>query len=121
MYAKKIQIENYGPIDCLEIDFPFNRDNPKPVLLVGQNGSGKSILLSHIVNGLMAAQSIVYPENSEVEKGRVYKLRSPSYIKSGREYSCAKIEFERDMFFQELVLGYPKARFPQNPCFLSIV
>ncbi len=117
MYAKKIQIESYGSIDCLGIDFPFNGDNPKPVLLVGQNGSGKSILLSHIVNGLMAAQSVVYPENSEVEKGKVFKLRSPFYIKSGKEYSCAKIEFERDMFFQELVLGHPKARFHQKPLF----
>lgn len=71
MYAKRIQIENYGPIDRLEIVFPFNGDNPKPVLLVGQNGSGKSILLSHIVNGLMDAQSIVYPENSEVKRKSV--------------------------------------------------
>lgn len=117
MYAKKIQIENYGPIDCLEIVFPFNGDNPKPVLLVGQNGSGKSILLSHIVNGLMASQSIIYPENSEVKKGKVFKFRSPFYIKSGREYSCAKIEFERDIFFQELVLGHSKARFSQKPLF----
>ena len=117
MYAKKIQIENYGPIDRLEIVFPFNGDNPKPVLLVGQNGSGKSILLSHIVNGLMAAQSIIYPENSEVKKGKVFKFRSPFYIKSGREYSCAKIEFERDIFFQELVLGHSKARFSQKPLF----
>ena len=117
MYAKKIQIENYGPIDRLEMIFPFNGDNPKPVLLVGQNGSGKSILLSHIVNGLVSAQGIVYPENSEVEKGKVFKLRSPFYIKSGKEYSCAKIEFERDMFFQELVLGHSKARFSQKPLF----
>ena len=65
----------------------------------------------------MVAQSVVYPENSEVEKGKVYKFRSPSYIKSGREYSCAKIEFERDMFFHELVLGYSKGRFPQRPMF----
>ena len=117
MYAKKIQIENYGPIDRLEIVLPFNGDNPKPILLVGQNGSGKSVLLSHIVNGLMSAQGILYPENSEVEKRKVFKLRSPFYIKSGKEYSCARIEFERDIFFQELVLGRPKEGFPEKPMF----
>lgn len=117
MYAKKIQIENYGPIDHLEIVFPFKGDNPKPVLLVGQNGSGKSILLSHIVNGLMSAQSAIYSENSEMVKGKVYKLRSPFYIKSGREYSFVRIDFERDMFFQELFLGHSKARFSQKPLF----
>ena len=46
MYAKRIQIDNYGPIDQLDITFPFEGDIPKPVVLVGENGSGKSILLS---------------------------------------------------------------------------
>ncbi len=87
MYAKRIQISNYGPIDHLDIPLPFNGENPKPILLVGENGSGKSILLSHIVDGLMVAQGVIYPENSEVERGAVYKLFSPSYIKFGCEYS----------------------------------
>ncbi|WP_424947318.1 AAA family ATPase [Candidatus Spongiihabitans sp.] len=82
MYTKKIKVLNYGPIEDVDITFPFNGDNPKPILLVGENGSGKSILLSHIVNGLMAAQGSAYPGSSEVEKGKVYKIRSPSYIKS---------------------------------------
>ena len=46
MYTKRIQLVNYGPIDHLDITFPFEGDTPKPVLLVGENGSGKSILLS---------------------------------------------------------------------------
>lgn len=117
MYAKKIQIENYGPIDCLEIDFPFNGDNPKPVLLVGQNGSGKSILLSHIVNGLMSAQSAIYSENSEMAKGKVYKLRSPAYIKSGMEYFWTRIEFEHNLFLQELFLKHQKEKFDEKPEF----
>lgn len=117
MYAKKIQIENYGPIDRLEIVFSFNGDNPKPVLLVGQNGSGKSILLSHIVNGLMAAQSAIYSENSEMAKGKVYKLRSPTYIKSGREYFWTRIEFEHNLYLQELFLKHQKEKFDKKPEF----
>ena len=53
MYAKRIQLTNYGPIDRLDIPCPFDGDKPKPIVLVGENGSGKSILLSHIVNGLL--------------------------------------------------------------------
>ena len=117
MYVKKIQIENYGPIDLLEIVLPFDGDNPKPVLLVGENGSGKSILLSHIVNGLMLGQGVVYPENSEVQQNKVYKLRSPSYIKSGSEYSYAEIEFEQSLYFRELVLNRSKENFSQRPSF----
>ena len=117
MHAKKIQIENYGPIDCLEIVFPFNGDNPKPILLVGQNGSGKSVLLSHIVNGLMSAQGILYPENSEVEKRKVFKLRSPTYIKSGSEYFWAKIEFDLGLSLQEFFLKHQKEKFKEKPEF----
>ena len=44
MYAKRIEIEYYGPISQLEIDLPFDNDIPKPIVLVGENGSGKSIV-----------------------------------------------------------------------------
>ena len=104
MYAKRIQIINYGPIDHLDINFPFDGENPQPVLLVGENGSGKSIFLSHIVNGLLAAQGVVYQENSEVEQGKVYKLRSPSYIKTGTEYYFGRVDFEENLYQKELQL-----------------
>ena len=47
MYVRRIRLENYGPIPNLDIKLPFNDDRPKPVVLVGENGSGKSIVLSH--------------------------------------------------------------------------
>ena len=104
MYAKRIQIINNGPIGHLDINFPFDGENPQPVLLVGENGSGKSISLSHIVNGLMAAQGVVYQENSEVEQGKVYKLRAPSYIKTGTEYYFSRVDFEENLYQKELQL-----------------
>ena len=104
MYAKRIQIINNGPIGHLDINFPFDGENPKPVLLVGENGSGKSIFLSHIVNGLMTAQWVVYPKNSEVEQGKVYKVRSSFYIKTGTEYYFARVDFEKNLYCQELQL-----------------
>ena len=92
-----MQITNYGPIDQFDIELPFESDVPKPVLLVGGNGSGKSIVLSHIVNGLISAQSETYPGTPEVEQSRVYKYRSSSYIRSEREFYFAKVDFkERD-------------------------
>ena len=56
MYVKRIQLLNYGPIDHIDLELPFDEERPKPVLLIGENGSGKSILLSHIVNGLISAK-----------------------------------------------------------------
>ena len=108
MYAKKIQITNYGPIDQLDITFPFEGDVPKPVVLVGKNGSGKSILLSHIVNGLISAKGIAYPETPEVETGKVYKFRTPLYIKSGRKIYFSRVDFENKLFIEEMVLAHPK-------------
>ena len=55
MYTRRVQLANYGPIEKLDIELPFEGENPKPVVLVGENGSGKSILLSPIVNGLFVA------------------------------------------------------------------
>ena len=115
MYAQTIQLINCGPIDRLDISFPFNGDAPLPVLLVGANGSGKSILLSHIVNGLLSGQAIAYPETPEVEVGKVYKVRSPSYIKTGETYCYARVDFEDKLSLEEIVLQSRKQDYSDAP------
>ena len=115
MYAKRIQLVNYGPIDHLDITFPFEGDTPKPVLLVGENGSGKSILLSHIVNGLVSAKDIIYPETPEVEAGKVYKIRASPYIKSGGEYYFGKVDFEDGLFVTEMRSRRLKQEYDATP------
>ena len=102
MQAKRIQLLNYGPIDRLDIEFPFDGETPKPVVIVGANGSGKSIFLSHIINGLTSAKDHAYPESPEIEPGKVFKLRSGSYIKSGAECYFAKVDFEDGLSIGEL-------------------
>lgn len=102
MYVQRTRLINYGPIDHLDITFPFEDGKPKPVLLVGTNGSGKSIVLSHVVNGLIAAKGIVYPSTPEVETGKVFKVRSPLYIRTGSEVSFARVDYEDDLFIEEL-------------------
>ena len=119
MYTKRVQIVNYGPIDRLDITLPFEGDSPKPVLLVGENGSGKSILLSHIVNGLVSAKGVAYPETPEVETGKVYKLRSSSYVKTGSEYYFARIEFEDGLFVTEMRSRRQKQEYEALPPGLS--
>ena len=39
MYTKRIQLINYGPVEKLDIEFPFESETPKPVVLVGATGS----------------------------------------------------------------------------------
>ncbi len=115
MYTKRIQLVNYGPLERLDIEFPFEGETPKPVVLVGENGSGKSILLSHIVNGLIAAKGVAFPESSEVELDKVYKLRSSSYIRPESEYYFGRVDFEGSFFASELRTRRNKKDYPDVP------
>ena len=93
IYFKNLEVENFGPLDRLNIDFGFHENgDPKPLILVGLNGSGKSIVLAHLINSLTAIQQEEF-EDSDISKGRVYKLRSPIYIKDTRDYAFSNIEF----------------------------
>ena len=103
MYARRIQITNYGPIEQLDIEFPFDDEGrPKPVVLVGENGSGKSIFLSHIVNGLVYAKGVAYDLSPEVPLDHVYKTRSANYITFGREYYFTRVDYSNGLFTTEL-------------------
>ena len=115
MYAKQIQVINYGPIDNLNIIFPFNNATPLPVVVVGENGTGKSILLSHVVNGLIMAKDLAYPESPEVETEHAYKYRSSTYIKTGCDFYFARVDYENDLFTDELVLSRPRQEYSQIP------
>ena len=115
MYVKRVQLINYGPIEELDIALAFEGDTPKPVLLVGENGSGKSILLSHIVNGLISAKDLIYPESSEVEKGKVYKIRDNSYIKTASECYFGRIEFQDGQNCTEMRAQRPKKEYESIP------
>ena len=115
MYAQRIQLTNYGPIEQVDIICPFNGDTPKPLILVGGNGSGKSIILAHIVNGLLMAQQSAYPKTPETTAGTVYKLRSPSYVRSGCEFSFARVSFEDNIHIDELQLAKRRRNFANPP------
>ncbi|MDE2747618.1 MAG: AAA family ATPase [Chloroflexota bacterium] len=119
MYTKRIQIVNYGPLEKLDIELPFEGETPKPVILVGENGSGKSILLSHIVNGLIEAKGVAFPESPEVEPGKVYKLRSSAYIKPGGEYYFARVDYDSSFYTSEIRTRRSKLEYPDVPTGIS--
>ena len=52
MYLKSTVIEDVGPISNLKLEFPMSGGAPIPLILVGENGSGKSIFISYVVNAL---------------------------------------------------------------------
>ncbi|MGD0639954.1 MAG: hypothetical protein ABSC22_04325, partial [Roseiarcus sp.] len=63
MYLKTIYAENNGPIQRLNFKLPFTpAGDPKPVVLVGANGSGKTNVLSIIVEALFQAAAVCYSD-----------------------------------------------------------
>ncbi|MDP3266211.1 MAG: AAA family ATPase [Sulfuricurvum sp.] len=119
MYFKSLEIENVGPIDHIKIEFPKNGTAPKPLIIVGENGTGKSILLSHLVNSLIVGKQEVF-DNIEVEKGKVYKYRSADYIKNEKNYAFSSVQFESGIKVEEWQLRRIKSDFEEQLGYSSI-
>lgn len=110
VYLKSIELHNTGPIESLKLDLPFAGDLPKPLVLVGRNGSGKSTVLSFIVNAILAFKQRLFDEG-ETETGRAYRLRSPLGIRHGANYFYSALIFERYVRCTEWQLDRPRHMF----------
>ena len=123
MYLEKINIQNYGPLKHFVLDMPFNKDSngnnttPKPLVIVGKNGTGKTIVLSHIVNGLIAMKQSVYDDN-EVEKNFVYKIRSPFYINNSNFY-YARLDYTDRVYTVEYQLKTSRENLEKQEGFIK--
>lgn len=115
MYVTRLQITNYGPIAHLDIEFPFRGEAPLPVVLVGPNGAGKTVVLSHIANALLSAKEVAFPETPEVSAGKVFKIRSGSYVKAGSEYFFSRADFTDGFYRSELYTQQAKGSHSEPP------
>jgi hypothetical protein len=53
MYLRKCCIENVGPIPKFDVELDLDSlGNPKPVIMVGKNGTGKTIFLAYVLDAL---------------------------------------------------------------------
>ncbi len=115
MYLQNVKLVNAGPIEDLEVNCKFSEEgSPLPLVIVGKNGTGKSIFLAHVVSAMMGAQGAVF-EDSDVETGKVYKLRSPAYIRHGAQFSIGEVNFSDGFQFSELQLNTRKSDFNGEP------
>ena len=111
MYLKRLVLINTGPIEHAAIHCRFGEEgHPKPLIFVGQNGSGKSMATAHVVSALIAAHGTVF-DDSDVEAGKIYKLRSSSYIRDGEEYSMSEVHLSDEFSVYEAQLRKKKSDF----------
>lgn len=100
LYIKKLVYENVGPIERVDIMPSFTADgNPKPILLVGENGTGKSTILSNIVDAFYEMAGQAYGDAWEsIDNGhQYYKSIRPADIHVGQTsmFSCIQFQNKR--------------------------
>lgn len=111
MYLQRLELVNAGPIEHVNIKCRFGDDgSPKPIIFVGQNGSGKSVATAHVVSALISAHGTVF-EDSDVEEGKIYKLRSSTYIRHGAKYSTAEVHLSDNFSVFEAQFVKKKSEF----------
>lgn len=106
-----MQIENLGPMESIDIKMPFDKDGkPTPLLIVGENGAGKSIFVATLMNAILSTEAGLF-EDSFVSPGKVFKLRSTSYIARGKSFSHSSVTFVGGFQQSELQLNSVKSEY----------
>lgn len=96
-YLKNLILHNVGPVENLTIEAEFDAEgNPKPIVFVGTNGSGKTIALTTVVDGLHElAADAGFSDICEPNVGggrRYFRLSGGGLQKSGaQKYICGLI------------------------------
>lgn len=99
MYLSKILLENQGPIK----KFEMNLDNPgQPVILVGSNGTGKTILLSYIADALYEFGKQAYTDllGRNVDSNKYFRYSGAINRKHNEDYSISYLKFKDDKEFE---------------------
>ena len=116
MYIRKIFIENYGAIQKFEYSLPFSEEgNPLPVIFVGKNGTGKTIVLSNIIHSLIEIKRKFYKEISEVSGNNFYRLGTKKYIRATANHAYFRVDFDDSYNIDLMVNDYEefKEKFPE--------
>jgi AAA domain, putative AbiEii toxin, Type IV TA system len=99
MYLKQLHVENNGPLRRVHLELPFTATSmPKPIVLVGGNGSGKTNLLSTIGDALLVAAASHYTNVlAGAGPNRPYfRVVGPRTISVGASGSFTVMQFEHD-------------------------
>ena len=86
MFFQSIDINNYGSILNFHYHFRFDKNgHPIPLVLIGENGTGKTLTITNLVDALIEVKRITYGETLfEVNEQNYYKIGSKNYISTGQ-------------------------------------
>ena len=107
MYLHEIFLQNTGPISECHVKPPFDdAGNPLPVVVVGPNGSGKTIFLSYTVDALTEFAKKAFNDIVPTDGLGAPFLRTiqPMAIRSGQHFSLSLLHFkvnDSDLYYYE--------------------
>ncbi len=96
MYLTNATILNDGSIEDLELEAPFNEDgSPKPIILVGSNGSGKTTFMSILSDALVEMAANVFRDvaPSEGNARSWYRILGNKNQRTGSAFSVSALKF----------------------------
>ncbi|MGL4799272.1 MAG: AAA family ATPase [Cellulosilyticaceae bacterium] len=95
MYLKNIDIKNYGAIESIAIETAFYENgSPKPLIITGHNGAGKTLLLTNIVDAMIEIKKT--DRSNTEDEIEAYKAENKKYIRSGASEYIVKMRFEEN-------------------------
>lgn len=97
MYLEKMVLKNLGPISKLDLQLEFTEEgNPKPLILVGENGSGKSFSISSVVDSFYEFSKQAYNDitRPSIEGSYYFKTITSNSIKIEEKYYYAYLKFK---------------------------
>ena len=98
MYIEEIDIENYGCIEKFNYKFKRNdSDKPVPLVIVGKNGTGKTLIISNLIDALVEIKRKLYVNGiMEVNENNYYKIGNLQYINNKANTSRVNIKIKID-------------------------
>ncbi|MBC3832762.1 AAA family ATPase [Undibacterium amnicola] len=115
MKITKLYLRNFGPISNVTIEPRFSDDgHPIPIAIVGQNGAGKSLALSVILDAMTEARRSSFSEIQEIEANQFLKNSSQNYVQHASAYSHTSVTIsvgDGEIVFNEVVSRIPPSEF----------
>lgn len=104
MKIKRIHVENYGCISCFDYTFFKSQEEiNRPLVLIGKNGSGKTLLLSTIIDSLVELKRFFYPDTlQEVNGEKYFSIERNTLIQSGKEVCYCYVEYDNQNKYLDL-------------------